>query len=73
MWNSRSVSTALLLALSLSLTGCAAHLPPVVVQPPKIPPPAPELMVAPSSDSYSEKVQQLLSIWQQKLTGSLPN
>ena len=60
------------LVLSLSLIGCATSSPPqqpAVVQPAQIPPPPPEIMVEPDlSQSYSEIVQRLLSIWRQKLT-----
>lgn len=59
-----------LLLLALSLTGCASRLP-VVVSPPQVPPPAPELMTPerPSGD-YSARVQQTFKAWQQKLTDS---
>lgn len=69
MCSSRNAWRTTLLVLAVSLTGCAPLLPPVQAAPPKIPPPAPELMEAPDlSVSYSEAVRKLLSDWQRLLT-----
>lgn len=63
--------TLLLLALALSLAGCATSSPPLVVKPPQIPPPPPELMQPPlPSGQSSASVQELLSRWRQMLTDS---
>jgi len=68
MCKAKSKRQLLLWALSLSLTGCATPLPPVTVQPPKIPSPAPELMQKPEqSESFSERAQRSLSEWREKL------
>ena len=72
MHSSRNALRAALLALALSLTGCATSLPPpplVTVQPVQIPPPSPELMEEPDlSVSYSELVQRLFLEWRARLT-----
>lgn len=58
-----------LLALVLSLSGCATQSQFVSVPPPKIPPPPPELMVEPDlSQTYSDIVQKLLLDWHRRLT-----
>lgn len=51
-----------LLLLAASLTSCATYSP-VLVRPP---PPAPELMVAPT-ENYSESAQLKLRAWRQRL------
>lgn len=58
------------LVLCLSLSSCAtSSLPVTPPQPPKIPPPAPELLVEPDlSQSYSDLVRKLLQEWRQRLT-----
>lgn len=64
---------ALLLALALSLTGCATQwVQPKPVQPARLPPPPAELMEPPSSGSWSESVQQLYRRWQKLLTLGTP-
>jgi len=57
----------MLLALVMSLSGCAAPSR-TVIEPPRLPEPSAESMQAPSSDSYSGRVQQLLRAWREKLT-----
>lgn len=57
----------LLPLLSALLMGCATPLP--STKPPRIPPPAPELMQELDlSESYSDLVRGLLLDWQKKLT-----
>lgn len=56
------------LLLAASLTACATRSP-SVVPPAAIPIPPAELM-EPESESYSERVQQTLRDWAEKLTGS---
>ncbi len=65
-----SVTRLLLLALVLSLTGCAATLPPPPnqVQPPLVQPPPAELMEPPVPGSWSEAVRQRLLRWRKLLT-----
>lgn len=69
MRNTRNVRRSLLLALSLSLSGCATNSPPPPpVHPVVIPAPPSELMVPPDlSGNYSDSVRQLLLQWRQKL------
>ena len=56
----------LLLALVMSLAGCATQSPPVV-SPPSLPPPPAELMEPPKPGLWSENVQALFKQWQQRL------
>ena len=57
----------LLLALAMSVTGCATTLPPPSNSCP-VPPPAPALTEAPPSVDYSISVQQLLKTWRARLS-----
>lgn len=58
------------LVLALSLTGCAATLPPQPgpVQLPQVQPPTAELMESPEPGSWSESVRQRLLKWRKLLT-----
>ncbi len=56
------------MALALLLTACALPSKPPLVEPPRLPPPAPELMEPPPPAKWSETVRELLSKWQQMLT-----
>lgn len=60
----------LLALLLLSLTGCATNLPPVIVEPPRMPQPRADLMVAPPSESYSESARTAIKRWRETLTSS---
>lgn len=73
------ISPALVLALMLlaaSSTGCAlwspVQQPPRPVEAPRVPPPPADLMVPPSSGSWSDSVQQLFKRWQDMLTSAKP-
>lgn len=62
-----------LLALVLSLTGCAAPskpLPPVVLECPKPQPLPPELLTPAPSPNYSQSALERIKNWRQRLTGS---
>ena len=56
------------LLLAASLTACAPRSPSVVPQ--AAMPSAPAELMQPESASYSERVQQLLRMWAETLTGS---
>ena len=59
----------MLIALALSLIGCATSSPPPVAVCPANPPP-PALSEPMPQETYSASAQRLISIWRQSLTGT---
>ena len=72
--NNAAPTLLLLLVLALSSTGCATRLPapPSQVQPPRVQPPAAELMEPPEPGSWSDSVRQRLLQWRKLLTPANP-
>lgn len=64
--NAPRLARPLLLALALSLTGCAASFPQAQVHLPA----RPELSQQIPQESYSQSVHRLLQTWRAKLTGT---
>ena len=60
---------ALLMALALSLTGCATPSPPVIQ--PHLPAP-PDLTQPPPPEPYSQSARRDIQTWRQKLTATPP-
>ena len=69
--NAHKATALTLMALALSLTGCATPLPPAPLTPVQIPAPPPLTEPTPPV-SYSLSVRALLQTWQQRLTASTP-
>lgn len=66
--NATATCKLMLTALALSLSGCAATLPPLATPCPQIPQP-PELSTPQPPVSYSLSAQELIKSWREKLTG----
>lgn len=70
--NNSRLSRPLLLALVLSVTGCAQPSPPcavVEVERAKAPAPSPDLMQPTPSPTHSQRAQTDMQTWRESLTG----
>lgn len=63
-----SLCALMLIALALSLTGCATPSPPEVIPTPLRLPAPPPLTEPPPPKSYSDSVRERLQIWRKRLT-----
>ena len=67
--NAKPTCAAMWLLLALSLTGCATPSTPSAPSSPTLPPP-PSLSQPIPQPSYSERAQQNIKTWQQRLIGT---